>query len=98
MPSDPLLMATGSRAMSPETITSFALGAYSLKVTLRLAMISHSNTTRRTCVLRCAHGILKTVDLTRGRLAQLGEHGVRNAGVAGSNPAPSTKSSATIGQ
>jgi hypothetical protein len=28
---------------------------------------------------------------TSGRLAQLGEHGVRNAGVAGSNPAPSTK-------
>src|SRR5580704_10282223 len=27
-----------------------------------------------------------------GRLAQLGEHGVRNAGVAGSTPAPSTKS------
>ncbi len=26
-----------------------------------------------------------------GRLAQLGEHGVRNAGVVGSNPMPSTK-------
>ena len=26
----------------------------------------------------------------RGRLAQLGEHGVRNAGVVGSNPMPST--------
>jgi hypothetical protein len=25
-----------------------------------------------------------------GRLAQLGEHGVRNAGVVGSNPMPST--------
>jgi hypothetical protein len=28
---------------------------------------------------------------TRGRLAQLGEHRVRNAGVGGSNPLPSTK-------
>ena len=28
--------------------------------------------------------------MTRGRLAQLGEHRVRNAGVGGSNPLPST--------
>ena len=29
-------------------------------------------------------------DVSSGRLAQLGEHRVRNAGVGGSNPPPST--------
>ena len=33
---------------------------------------------------------LECVD-TGGGLAQLGEHDVRNVGVAGSNPVPSTK-------
>jgi hypothetical protein len=33
---------------------------------------------------------MRTVFLYRGRLAQLGEHGVRNAGVVGSSPMPST--------
>jgi hypothetical protein len=39
--------------------------------------------------LNRGHAILKTDP--GGRLAQLGEHGVRNAGVEGSNPLPSTK-------
>ena len=36
-------------------------------------------------------GIDATMKLVSGRLAQLGEHHVRNVGVVGSNPMPSTK-------
>jgi hypothetical protein len=37
-----------------------------------------------------AHGTCN-LEFERGRLAQLGEHHVRNVGVVGSNPMPSTR-------
>ncbi len=44
---------------------------------------------RRCRMMRPPDDILK---VEFGRLAQLGEHHVRNVGVVGSNPMPSTKS------
>src|SRR5439155_19160441 len=46
---------------------------------------------RSSCRVVCSTAICYiVVSCSHGRLAQLGEHGVRNAGVGGSSPPPST--------